>query len=378
MDMIHQKTSLFFENFLEFISTNLKLISNGKFMSTLPLVPASFLSPFLKEMKNLFESEPTVLDLDGPFVIVGDLHGHILDLFRIFKMFQSPNQFKYLFLGDLVDRGEFSFETIFFILILKYLHPTSVYIIRGNHEFASICSGYGFLNDIQTLYPNDSVFELFVDIFNYLPLAAILQHDIFCVHGGICPELETIDQIKSIQKPILNFDDPLVEGLVWSDPSVKIHEFRENPRGSGCLFGSIQINNFLQKNSLKMIIRAHQCVQLGVQYLFKNQLVTVFSASKYCGKVLNHSGVLVLKEGAKIEKYSFPYFQYLKRKMIKFQINILSNSLISKTLPMIPNIFEKKITVSPQILSPNLICPTHEKTKSIKRQSYQNLLSIQL
>jgi protein phosphatase len=244
MNMIFQDASLLFTNFVDAISKDLELFAKDELKLTLPNVPVSFLSPFLKEMKIIFKKEPTLLELDGSFVIIGDLHGHILDLFRIFKTFQYPNDFKYLFLGDLVDRGEFSFETIFFILLLKYLFPSSVYIIRGNHEFESVCSKFGFFSNIQALYPDDNVFELFIDIFNYLPLAAVLQDNVFCVHGGICPELKTIDQIKFIQKPILNFDDPVVEGLVWSDPFAIVEKFMKNPRNSGFLFGQQQVENF--------------------------------------------------------------------------------------------------------------------------------------
>lgn len=104
------------------------------------------------------------------------------------------------FLGDIVDRGEFSFETIFLILLLKYFYQDSVYIIRGNHEFESVCSQFGFKQDIEKLYPHQNIFDLFIDIFNVFPLAALLQQNILCVHGGICPELNSIHQLKSIKK----------------------------------------------------------------------------------------------------------------------------------------------------------------------------------
>jgi protein phosphatase len=117
-----------------------------------------------------------------------------------------------------VDRGEFSFETIIFIFLLKCIYPTSLDIIRGNHEFDFICSRNGFLEDVHLLYPTGFIYNLFIDVFDYIPLAAVLQHSFFCVHGGICPELETSQQIKKLNKPIKHYDDPLVGGLVWSDP----------------------------------------------------------------------------------------------------------------------------------------------------------------
>jgi protein phosphatase len=368
MCTLHQKASLIFEKFLELSSVNLKLVTEGEITLTLPLIPVSFLFPFLKEMKTIFTKESTLLELDGSFVIVGDLHGHILDLFRIFKIFQSPQNFRYLFLGDFVDRGEFSFETIIFIFLLKYLYPTSVYILRGNHEFESVCSEYGFLNDVQSLYPNSNIFELFIAIFDYLPLAAILQQNIFCIHGGICPEFVSVDQIKSIRKPLHDFDDPLIEGLFWSDPSDKIQNFQASHRGSGCLFGQKQVETFLQQNSFTMIIRAHQCIKFGVQHMFQNQLITVFSASNYCGKVLNNSGALLLRENGKIEKYSFLYYKFVNRNIVQFHAQIL----ISKTISSFHNVFEKTNSKKPCV-----IYPKQGKVTLSKRQTYQNLMVFQ-
>jgi predicted phosphodiesterase len=199
MNMIFQEASAYFDILIESISKDLDDVSEGILKLTLPHISISFLSSFLKEMKRIFEQEPTLLELDGSFVVVGDLHGHFLDLCRIFKTFQYPNTFKYVFLGDIVDRGEFSFETIFFILLLKYFYPTSIYLIRGNHEFQNICSHYGFFAEIENLYPKENIFDLFIDIFDVLPLAALLQQKFLCLHGGICPELMSLDQLKSIK-----------------------------------------------------------------------------------------------------------------------------------------------------------------------------------
>jgi protein phosphatase len=369
MNLIYQEAFLFFLNYIDSISKDLSLIAIRKEKLTLPHVHASFLSAFLEDMKKLFEKEQTLLELEGTFMIVGDLHGHILDLFRIFKTFQYPSEFKYLFLGDLIDRGEFSFETIFFILLLKYLYPTSVYIIRGNHEFDSICSECGFLSEVQALYPEDNIFDRFIDLFNCLPLAAVLQNNIFCVHGGICPELETVNQIKLIQRPLFNYDNSLIQGLVWSDPFGNIEKFMENPRNSGYLFGQIQVENFLKQNSLKMIIRAHQCIKNGIQYLFNSQIATVFSASNYCGKDFNQSGVLILHKDGKFQKLLFDCFEYLTRNMVMFDDNVLPDSLTTAILPSYRHLSEQKNNFSSQDNDQILMTRKH-----LKKQKFRHFL----
>jgi protein phosphatase len=164
MNSMLQEVSLYFKFFLDSVSKNLNQISKRSTKLILPHFPASFLLSFLEESKILLENEPTLLELDGSFVIVGDIHGHILDLFRIFKKFQYPYEFKYLFLGDLVDRGEFSFETIIFILLLKYQFPNSVYIILGNHEFAHLMDFYQRLNHYvpKTIFLKHSLIFLII------------------------------------------------------------------------------------------------------------------------------------------------------------------------------------------------------------------------
>ncbi|GMO20397.1 MAG: hypothetical protein Ta2E_11630 [Mycoplasmoidaceae bacterium] len=187
MSSFHDKASFYFKKFVESATKDLTLAAQRKLKLILPSFSVSFLSPFLKEMITLFEKEPPLLELDGSFVIAGDLHGHFLDLARILNIFNSPWVFKYLFLGDVVGRGEFSRETILLILLMKYLFPSSVYLIRGNHEFRILCAYSEFLADIQKLYSDENIFDQFIVIFDNLPLVAIIQKQYSCVHGWICP-----------------------------------------------------------------------------------------------------------------------------------------------------------------------------------------------
>lgn len=371
MNPLYQEVSIFFQNFIDSISKDLIRVSQGEDQLVLPHVPLSFLLPFLREMKKQFESEPPLLELDGSFVIVGDLHGHFLDLCRIFKTFQFPSPFKYVFLGDIVDRGEFSFETIFVIFLLKYLYPKSVYIIRGNHEFLSICSQFGFQAEVESIFPGDNIFALIVEIFSYLPLAALLQQKILCVHGGLTPDLNTLDQLRALQKPIIEDDHEIVDGLTWSDPFEAVLSFIENPRGRGYLFGQTQIYHFNKNNSLTMIVRGHQCVANGIKYQFDKSIVTVFSASNYCGQACNMCGVLILSAEGIVKKRIFPAFDYLKRDKVLFNDNILPNHLMAKILPSF------HIHVPNTLLSTKkLLTCLKQKKQQIQRKSVVDLYLI--
>ena len=145
-------------------------------------------------VRGLFIQEPSLLQLKAPVTIVGDLHGQLYDLFEIFQISGPAGQTHYLFLGDYVDRGTHSIETIILLFCLKILYPDKVHLLRGNHEDAKICSGYGFLNEIFnkiTDYPRE-FWHAIIDTFETLPLAATIetpQSQLFCVHAGLSPAL---------------------------------------------------------------------------------------------------------------------------------------------------------------------------------------------
>lgn len=246
------------------------------------------------QMSNVFSNENTVLDLDIDCVIVGDLHGHILDLIRIFQKFGFPPKTKYLFLGDIVDRGEFGVDTLVIIFLMKLFYPDCVYIIRGNHEFEDVCCTGGFFAEIESRYPITDVFDVCLDCFSYMPLAAVIKKKIFCIHGGLGPDINKIDDIRSIKRPVINSYDPIVENAVWSDPRNNITGFTESERGGGKFFGPDVVNKFCSENDIQLIVRGHECIAEGCLYTFDNKIVTVFSASNYCGTVNNHCGVLIV------------------------------------------------------------------------------------
>ena len=222
----------------------------------LPVAQESLLSDLCRGVADMFSKEPIVLDIDSDCLILGDLHGHILDLFRVLKKFGTPEDKTYLVLGDLVDRGEFSLETVTLVFILKALFPKNVYVIRGNHEFPAMFQYNGFAKQIEETYGNHTVTYAFSQAFSVMPLAAKICNKIFCVHGGISPLLQDLTQLTKIERPILDYSgsderDQIIADLVWSDPSTTQREFTVNPRGIGKEYGYHSIAKFLMNNKLR-------------------------------------------------------------------------------------------------------------------------------
>ena len=264
---------------------------------------------------ELFKNEDTLLELTGRFIIVGDLHGHILDLFRILHKFGIPPRVNYLFLGDLVDRGEFSRETCSIIFLLKILFPKNVYVIRGNHESEQFACTGGLSAEISPFGPTYLAFQY---AFSYLPLAALIDRQTLCVHGGIGPSVSSLQQIRLIRRPILDFSKEDVASLLWNDPDTSIDNYETSPRGIGYVFGQKAFELFIRTNNLLRIIRAHEVVETGAQELFNSQLITVFSASNYCGAIKNQSAVLCYDSNS-IDIIRFQPIPYIRRHEATFE-----------------------------------------------------------
>lgn len=279
--------------------------ANKKRRLKLPIIPEPILSCLLESVSNIFKEETILLNISSPCIIVGDVHGQLLDLFRILKSFPLPPATKYIFLGDLVDRGEFSTETVTLTFILKVLYPQNIFIIRGNHEFGEISQRSDFFAELFSIYSNSSPLpQAFENAFSYMPLAAIIDNESILIHGGIGPSINDIESITSIQRPVLNFKNEKVADLLWSDPSDTISMFIPSNRGTGSIFGPNSLNSFLSNSNLKVLIRGHQCVENGCQTEISGKVITVFSASNYCGITNNKAGVLIINQSTPLLKQS--------------------------------------------------------------------------
>jgi protein phosphatase len=294
--------------------------ASGKHPVILPQFSSDFLIVLFHQVQTHFRTEPTVLQISPPCIVVGDLHGQVLDLIRILSHYRDPIDFTYLFLGDLVDRGQFSLETVILVYLLKVVFPTRVFIIRGNHEFSDICSRDGFLTQILSVY-NFLIFQDAVDTFSYLPLVAQIGKDVLCLHGGIGPQVKHVGVIRTLRRPIDSFGNEKVDAIVWSDPSDRIAHFEpSHTRGMGFLFGEAATDNFLRASNLKVLIRAHECVSNGFRWDFSGKILTVFSASNYQGSAHNLAAVAEVIADGDIQGKEFAPLAWVTRAEVEFRV----------------------------------------------------------
>lgn len=335
----------------------------------IPSFDEELLIDLCSQAEYIFASEKNTLEIEGNLIVVGDIHGSLYDLFRILKFIQEK-QANVLFLGDYVDRGSFSLECITILFALKVTYPDSVYLIRGNHEFDSMCSQYGFKDEIlnyhKSMFEGNSsyfkdipkikksqsfntninneydenynvmhcykyserLYEAFIRAFSYLPISAIVNKTSLCIHGGLSPKLVDVDSIdKLIKRPIFGFEEnSLLSDIVWSDPSHCNCCFDENPRGKGKLFNGEAIAVFLKNNNLTRIIRGHQCVKNGLLSSFGDKCITVFSASSYNENINNSSSILELFQNDDTIRYSIfdPIHHLSKNEVTYYKVQALN------------------------------------------------------
>ena len=310
------------DSFLPVIFSNVEKVSTLDLTLCMPKIPADQVVKLCNNARTIFQSEATMLELHAPLLIVGDIHGHILDLFRILARCGMPPMKKYLFLGDLVDRGEFSTETVILIFLLKITYPNHIFLIRGNHEFNFLAQQCGFYTETIEVYEDPSVYNAIMNAFAFIPLAARIDNKILCVHGGIGPEFTSLRCLKGIVRPLTDYgDNDVINAILWSDPSESVDDYAPSSRGSGYLYGENALNEFIKNCNLDLVVRGHECVNDGIEEHFNGHLITVFSASNYCGLIGNQAGVLMIKESCKYEVKKFPPLEYLKRSNVIFGQN---------------------------------------------------------
>lgn len=227
--------------------------------------------------REVLLSQPALVELAPPVKIVGDVHGQYTDLLRMFEMCGFPPSANYLFLGDYVDRGKQSLETILLLLCYKLKFPENFFLLRGNHECANVTRVYGFYDECKRRC-TIKVWKTFVDTFNCLPIASIVAGKIFCVHGGLSPSLTDMDDIRNIARPTDVPDYGLLNDLLWSDPAEMDSNWEANERGVSYVFGKAVIMDFLQRHDFDLVCRAHMVVEDGYEFFSDRILVTVFSA----------------------------------------------------------------------------------------------------
>lgn len=256
------------------------------------LLVDTILKEICERTKELLMMESNVVHISAPVTVVGDIHGQFYDLLEIFRIGGDAPNTNYLFLGDYVDRGLFSVETISLLTCLKLRYPHRVQLVRGNHESRAVTQTYGFYAECSRKYPDSNVWQYFTDMFDFLTLSVVIDNDIFCVHGGLSPSIHHIDQIKILDRFREIPHEGAMADLVWSDPDPDKEEFAISPRGAGYTFGASVVKHFLECNHMSHILRAHQLCMEGYNVLYDDRLSTVWSAPNYCYRCGNLASIL--------------------------------------------------------------------------------------
>ncbi|KAL8645511.1 MAG: hypothetical protein Q9226_007267, partial [Calogaya cf. arnoldii] len=258
----------------------------------------------IEEGTKVLKSEPNLLEMDAPITVCGDVHGQYFDLMKLFEVGGDPAETRYLFLGDYVDRGYFSIECVLYLWSLKIWYPNTLWLLRGNHECRHLTDYFTFKLECKHKY-SEKIYEACMESFCALPLAAVMNKQFLCIHGGLSPELYTLDDLKNIDR----FREPPTHGLMcdilWADPleefgQEKTSEFfvHNHVRGCSYFFSYPSACAFLEKNNLLSIIRAHEAQDAGYRMYRKTRttgfpsVMTIFSAPNYLDVYNNKAAVL--------------------------------------------------------------------------------------
>ena len=250
------------------------------------------------KVREILVKQDNIKTVSCPVTICGDIHGQFYDLQELFKIGGSLPDTNYLFLGDYVDRGFFSCEVIELLLTLQVRYPLRITILRGNHESRLCSQVYGFYDECLKKYNGNSrIWKLLTSTFDYLPIAALVNKQILCFHGGLSPNAVELKDISNIDR----IKEPPHEGILcdtlWSDPHDDPNGgWNISPRGCGYIWGHDISKQFNYVNGLQLISRAHQLVMEGYNWCHNKNVVTIFSAPNYMYRCGNQAGIMEIDE----------------------------------------------------------------------------------
>jgi len=259
------------------------------------------LKKLCSHVRSILVEESNIHPVNSPVTVCGDIHGQFHDLLELFKTGGELPHTQYIFMGDFVDRGHHSLETLTYLLLMKAKYPDRITLLRGNHESRQISMAYGFYEECLRKYGNPSPWKYCCEVFDCFNVAAIIDEKVLCVHGGLSPHVSTLDQIRTIDRRMEIPNEGVFCDLLWSDPDDMIDTYLKSNRGAGYIFGARATKDFNHVNGLDLICRAHQLVMEGYKYHFDNQIVTVWSAPNYCYRCGNLAGILAFDENMKRE-----------------------------------------------------------------------------
>jgi serine/threonine-protein phosphatase 2A catalytic subunit len=273
-------------------------------------LPENQVKTLCDKAKEILSTESNVQEVKCPVTVCGDVHGQFYDLMELFLIGGNCPDTNYLFMGDYVDRGYYSVETITLLVALKIRHKDRITILRGNHESRQTTQVYGFYDECLRKYGNANVWKYFTDLFDYLPLTALVDSQIFCLHGGLSPSIDTLDHIRALDRlQEVPHEGPMCD-LLWSDPDDR-NGWGISSRGAGHTFGNDISESFNHTNGLTLVSRAHQLVMEGYNWCHDRNVVTIFSAPNYCYRSGNQAAIMELDDAL---KYSFIQFDPAPRR----------------------------------------------------------------
>jgi len=367
-----------------------ELLGSSEF--PIPKFSADTIISLCESVISVLSKQESLLRIDGPVYVVGDLHGNIRDLLRVFTRCGDPSDTQYLFLGDYVDRGDFSIEVITLLFALAIKYPSNIHLLRGNHEFSDVNSHYGFKDQVEAVFPQSEVWNRVNEAFSYLSIAATIDRTIFCVHGGLSQHLDSIRSIKSLKKPMptypLSRSGIMLTDLMWSDPDPKVDLFGPSLRGNGSHFGVDAVRSFLTQSKCSMIIRAHQFVQEGVRPFADGKLLTVFSSSDYKEDRASYCGVLCVGQDSSVASVLLPPLEHMARASTTFHSVSLEDSLQMRKALRVPiplNTYSRKVSsrqiplrtsLSPSRLNIKSSTPVPLKTPTLHFNSHNPVLPL--
>lgn len=340
----------------------------------------------IRQATDTLRREPNVIELKEPINIIGDIHGQFYDLLKIFELDQDFKNSKYLFLGDYVDRGSFSLECVLLLFALKLNFKENIFLLRGNHETRQMTSHFNFRNECFHKYDLE-VYDIIMESFDALPIAGIVNNKFLSVHGGLSPELNTIQDLYKINR----FSEPPKHGIfcdiLWSDPTTdedgKTSEKFEGNQIRGCafVFGLPALNAFLRKSGLIALLRGHEVQKEGYKmhrWHGENEfpsVITIFSAPNYCDVYNNKAAVLRFEDNQlnirqlnyTAHPYILPHFMEVFEWSLPF--------ICEKVLEMMENILksaESQVTMNSNSLVGDRVQKLKDEFKDRKEESIRS------
>lgn len=308
---------------IQLISTLMSKFERGQ------LVPEAYLKRLLHISTDRHKLLPNILhinsdhsqNLSGEVTVCGDTHGQYVDFIQIFdeKIGGFPSiHNKFVFNGDMVDRGPKATEIMILLLTMKVVNDESMWLLRGNHETSDMTSDFGFQNEVQGKYGLTMYYD-FLEFFKAMPLGAVVEDQAFVVHGGLGRSTfnATLAELDEEDRFCIDADTPFLNDLLWPDPVPSFSGlFKSGKRGSGSIgFGEAATRNFLEKNNLSLIVRSHEMVMEGFNVTHGGAVLTVFSAANYCGVCKNKGAILKFrKENGNDLKVSVVQFKEASKK----------------------------------------------------------------